>query len=149
MGMFWERVLEPVARWTLWTAAAAAVLVGCTQPDSATETMEPTLEMIQEKIFAKACASGCHDAQVRAGDLDLSSAEASYEALVNMPADNDVAFENRWLRVKPGDAERSFLVRKMRQPGLGEGAPMPMGPMGVHEEWMALVEAWINDGAKR
>ena len=112
--------------------------------------LQPSLETLQAHVFEPGCAlSGCHDAQVRAGDLDLSSADASYDALVNVPADNEVAFENRWLRVKPGDPDRSFLVRKLSSPGVGEGYAMPIGDQELNGAWMELVRDWIEAGARR
>lgn len=116
--------------------------------------MEPSLSNIQQLVFEPACAtSGCHDAEVQAGALDLSSAEASYDSLVGLdglgvPAANAVAGENRWLRVKPGDADRSFLYRKMGLPGVGEGSPMPVGNMQITEPYMHLVRLWIEAGAE-
>jgi len=123
---------------------------GCVSGDPEVATFEPTLENIQAQVFAPACAtSGCHSASQRAGNIDLSSADASYEALVGVPATNSLAQENRWLRVKPGDPDLSFLCRKMDLPGMGEGAAMPPGDMAVDAEHVALIEDWIANGAER
>lgn len=129
---------------------------GCANADdtSADETsvanLEPTLENVQKHVFTPACAtSGCHTAETAAGGLDLSTADASYEALVGKPALNGIAAENHWKLVTPEDPDLSFLCRKLEQPGMGEGAPMPPGEYMVKQEYVELVEDWIADGAQR
>jgi hypothetical protein len=118
--------------------------------DAGVAALEPTLDNIQAHVFDKACAlSGCHAAESAAGDLDLSSADASYAALVEVSVINNVAKENGWLRVKPEDAELSFLVRKIGVPGVGEGAPMPVGTEQLSAYYQELIEAWIDGGAQR
>lgn len=113
-------------------------------------TLSPSLENIQEYVFTPGCAvSGCHTAEIASGGLDLSSIEASYESLVGAPALNALAAENRWLLVKPNDSELSFLLRKLQQPGLGEGTPMPPGPMQLNAYYLELIESWIDEGAQR
>ena len=119
------------------------------------ESLEASLDNIQRYILTPACATaGCHDAQTQAGLLDLSNADASYDGLVGadgegVAAANRVAAENRWLRVKPGDPERSFLYRKLELPGVGEGGPMPVGPDQISEPYMHWIHIWIEDGAPR
>lgn len=111
--------------------------------------MEPTLENVQRQVFEPHCAgSGCHDAETQAGSLDLSSAEASLAGLIEMPADNAIALENGWVRVRPGDLDRSFLLRKLELPGVGEGAPMPPGEFELTEPYKNLVSDWIADGVE-
>jgi hypothetical protein len=85
--------------------------------------------------------------------LDLSSAEASYESLVGadgagVAVMNAVAAENGWLRVRPGDPEGSFLYRKLKLPGAGEGAPMPVGDVMLSEPYMQALQGWIEQGAE-
>lgn len=91
---------------------------------------------------------GCHNSEGPAGGLDLSSAEASYAALIDVPVVNSVALQNGWVLVKPGDPDLSFLVRKIELPGLGEGAPMPMTTK-LHPYYEKLVRDWITEGAMR
>ena len=112
------------------------------------------LPAIQRLVFDRACANaGCHDALTRAGFLDLSSLEASRADLlgsdgVGVPVANAVAAENGWLRVDPGDPGRSFLVRKLRLPGAGEGAPMPLGPRQLTAPYVEQISSWIEQGAQ-
>lgn len=141
---------------TIWTVLLGLIVtLGCssstkTSPDAGLGELEPTLATLQEHVFAPACAlSGCHDDATRAGNLNLSSQAASYAALVDVPVTNAIALENGWLLVKPGDPELSFVVRKMRLPGLGEGAPMPIGEFQVSDYYMTLLEEWISLGAEQ
>lgn len=91
----------------------------------------------------------CHNKAPFGGDLDLSG--DMWSALVNVPASGAAGK----LRVKPGDAEASFLYQKltntMAQDGT-EGDPMPKGeaiqwqPPAPDVE--AAVRCWIEGGAK-
>lgn len=88
--------------------------------------LAPTFANVHTHVLLRGCASpGCHDAAAASGGLDLSTARSAYAGLVDQPATNPVAAENRWIRVRPGDPDRSFLLRKLAGPGLGEGDPMP------------------------
>jgi len=110
--------------------------------------LAPTLENVQSEVFDVACAS-CHSGSSPAGNLDLSSAEASYNSLVTRPADNSVAYENGWSLVKAGEPDLSFLCRKIEYPGMGEGAPMPPGDEQLNDIYIDLVRRWIEEGAQR
>lgn len=112
--------------------------------------LDPTLANIQTHVLTPACAtSGCHDATDQAGELDLSAAQISYEAMVGVPSKNAVAKASGWLIVKPGEPGRSFLIRKMVGPGLGEGDPMPSAAQELNPYYLELVEQWIELGAPR
>ena len=134
------------------TLYVALLVAGCEPfPDAANGTQRdiaPTLANIQTHVFAAACTEGCHNPDQFAGELDLSSIDASYEFLVEIQATNAVAAERRWLRVKPGDPELSFLVRKMEAPGIGEGAAMPLGDQQVTPFYSDLIYEWIAQGAQ-
>ncbi len=115
-----------------------------------------TLKLIQEKVFQPACATaGCHDAGTAAGKLDLSTIDASYAGLVGtekgklVPSSIKIAAANGWHLVKPGDPERSFLVRKLVNPGVGEGSPMPNVSSQLTEYYLQAIKDWIKDGAKK
>lgn len=131
------------------TMAIAAAMVGCGGSDAPAE-IEPTLVNIQEFILTPACAtSGCHDEIDQAGELDLSSAQVSYDAMVNVPSRNPVAKASGWIMVIPGDPDRSFLIRKMVSPGIGEGDPMPSAAQELHPYYVELIATWIENGAPR
>lgn len=127
----------------------AGLATACGGSD-APATLEPTLENIQQYVLTPACASsGCHDAVDQAGELDLSEAQVSYDAMVNVPSRNPVAKASGWIMVIPGDPTRSFLMRKMVSPGLGEGDPMPSAAQELHPYYIELIETWIANGAPR
>ncbi len=111
---------------------------------------DASFDLIQSQIFEPACStSGCHDSETLAGNLDLSNADVSYASLVDIAAENGVAAENRWMRVKPGEPDLSFLIRKLVLPGIGEGAPMPVGEMELTDYYVSMISEWIALGAER
>jgi hypothetical protein len=106
---------------------------------------DPTLANVQRLLFTPTCATrGCHAAGAL---LDLSSEAASFATLVEQPATNPLAHQLAWRRVKAGDPERSFLVRKLDGPGLGEGDPMPSAVETISGPSRQLLVQWISDGA--
>ena len=125
--------------------------LGCGGEEGQTSLPEPVLEEIQTVIFEPACAtSGCHDAGCTdCGNLDMSSAQLSFENMVEKPVHNGIAKMNGWVNVKPGDPERSFLIRKLRGPGVGEGDAMPSNSETLNEAYIEILETWITDGAAR
>lgn len=139
----------------IWRQPYVAVLVlaACSSaspgPDAATPYLEPTLVNLQEQIFDKACATaGCHTAEDAAGGLNLSSVDASYQGLLEVPARNAVAAQSGWLLVTPGEPNLSFLIRKMELPGLGEGQAMPIETK-LNAFYLDVIRQWISDGAER
>lgn len=128
----------------------ALVLAGCGGSAGPEGDLEPTLNNIQQYVLTPACAtSGCHDAIDKGGELDLSGAQVSYDSMVNVPSRNVVAKASGWIMVIPGDPTRSFLMRKMVSPGLGEGDPMPSTAQELHPYYISLIETWIANGAPR
>ena len=130
----------------------AALLVGATAcgGGDGTAELDPTLLNIQTHVLTPACAtSGCHDAVDQAGELDLSAAQISYDAMVGVPSKNPVAKASGWLMVKPGEPGRSFLIRKMVGPGIGEGDPMPSKAQELNPYYLELIQTWIEQGAPR
>jgi len=128
---------------TLFLAASVA---SCGDPTALGLPASPVLADVQNLVLAPACAtSGCHDSSA-AGDLDLSTEQLSREQLIETTPTNKAARASAWLRVTPGDAETSFLYRKIIKPGLGEGAAMPIG-LRLTQPYVDLVERWILQGA--
>ncbi len=135
---------------TFSVLSALLVTAACQPEDTYIDSMEPSIEDIQVFVFDEVCAtSGCHDAETAGGELDLSTVDASYDGLVDVPAVNSVAAANGWRLVLPGEPDLSFLVRKMEEPGLGEGAPMPLDGTEVTEFYMNAIREWIAMGAPR
>lgn len=126
------------------TLITAFVLMACGS-ETTVEVPEPTLSDIQAKVFTPSCAiSGCHNANAEGG-LDLRAGQ-SYANLVSVPAQKS---KEDLLRVKPGDANNSFLIRKLVRPAGGEGTLMPQGrPEGLDAEVIEAIKTWINNGAQ-
>jgi len=124
----------------------AVAVTGCGDADDGVIPEDPTLADVQSLVFTPACATaGCHDLNA-AGGLDLSNEAQSRLFLIDVIPVNQLAKRSDWRRVVPGDVERSFLLRKVRQPGLGEGAPMPI-TKALADPYVDLLERWIVRGA--
>lgn len=104
-------------------------------------------ERIQTEIFDANCQSaGCHNPQSRAGNLVLAAGD-SWANLVGIAPNNAIARAAGLLRVTPFEPEQSFLVRKLEGPGDGEGSRMPLGQPPLTADQIALIRAWISEGA--
>jgi hypothetical protein len=112
------------------------------------DSVQATLDSLQAMLFATTCAvSGCHTGPTGPNlpsGMDLSSADASYMSLVNVTSLQDPAS----LRVVPGDAENSYLVRKL-QGTTATGARMPLGGPALAQSTIDAVRACIDGGAAR
>jgi hypothetical protein len=131
----------------LWMALS----VGCGGDGTgAPGDLAPTIDSIQQNVLTPGCAaSACHDRVTRGGELDLSNAQVSFDSMVGVGAKNPVAKANGWLLVKPNDPARSFLVRKLIGPGVGEGEAMPSVSQELNPYYVDLIERWIEEGAQR
>jgi hypothetical protein len=134
---------------------AVAALAGCAGDGVAPDGGGPqvptvTFGQVQRDVFDRSCTSAaCHNSSTRAGGLTLATGE-SYDALVGVEPENPVARTSDQLRVAPSEVDRSFILRKLRgelEPG--EGEPMPLGAASLPEETIAMIAAWIEDGALR
>ncbi len=124
----------------------AVAVSGCGDVDGEALPKEPTLSDVQSLVFTPACATaGCHDSNA-AGGLDLSDEAHSRVGLIDAMPTNSLAKRSDWRRVVPEDVERSFLMRKIQQPGLGEGAAMPIS-QALAPPYIDLVRRWIERGA--
>jgi methionine-rich copper-binding protein CopC len=104
----------------------------------------PTLQSLQETVFGPIC-SGCHTGPA-GPDLpsgqDLSSAEATYANLVEVPSLEVPDL----LRVNPGNADASYLVQKLEGTAdVGERMPLNGDPLPA--ETIAAIREWIGAGA--
>jgi mono/diheme cytochrome c family protein len=102
-----------------------------------------TLAQLQTDIFTPSC-SGCHSGNgaTLPGVLNLSSASASFAALVNV-ASIEVPALNR---VTPNDPANSYLVQKL-EGTQSLGSRMPLGGSALSQANIDNVKAWINSGA--
>ena len=105
----------------------------------------PTLDQIQAIIFTPRCAS-CHSGAGSSSgiaNMDLRTADAAFNTLVNVTSVQDVAF----VRVVPMQAANSYLVHKLQGVATVGGVMPPTGMLSAAE--IAAVEQWIADGALR
>lgn len=114
----------------------------CETDDTAMQ-VEATLSDIQAKVFNPTCAtSGCHDTQganIITG-LDLSEGK-SLEALVNKRG-----FQSSLSHVTPGDAENSWLIKKIKGEGTSIMPPANAG-LPLSQSVIDSIAVWINNGA--
>lgn len=98
---------------------------------------------IYEILQRRSCtSSGCHGAG--AGGLTMTSASVAYGNLVNQPA----VGKTGEVRVIPGDAEGSYLVKKLEGAAGIAGEQMPRGMTPLDTTDMTNIKNWINQGAK-
>ncbi|MDX1507918.1 MAG: Ig-like domain-containing protein, partial [Woeseiaceae bacterium] len=105
--------------------------------------LEANLDSIQQFIFTPRCAS-CHtgNGAVLPGVLNLTSADNSFNALVNQPA-----IQEAFMRVAPNDAQNSYLIIKMENRQAVGGVMPPTGMLPQAD--IDVVRQWIDNGAVR
>ncbi len=101
-----------------------------------------TLSEIQSRVFNNSCAfSGCHGGAAPAAGQNLSPGR-SFANLVNVPSSQNSSF----IRVIPGDADNSLLVRKLEGTApFGSRMPLGRAPLGSSD--IQLIRDWIDAGA--
>ena len=96
---------------------------------------------IQEIFNRKGCtASSCHGFSPGSEGLDLQVG-SSHSNLVNVAAQGT----GGETRVIPGDAQNSYLIKKLE--GRGVGARMPLGGTPLDNTDLTNIRNWINQGA--
>lgn len=114
------------------------LLGGC--PPS--NVIEPTLTSIHEVIIQRSCNSeSCHGGSSPEADLDLSTVEASYAALVGVASTEEPSFT----RVVAGDSDNSLLYMVL----VGQVGGIDQMPPGytLDTEEVDAIRQWIDDGA--
>ena len=108
--------------------------------------LQATLSSIQANVFGITCAtSGCHTGPAGPGlpaGMDLSSENSSFQSLVNVQSIQDAPT----LRVIPGDADGSYLIRKL-EGSATVGGRMPLGGPALDPATIAAIREWIDSGA--
>jgi hypothetical protein len=105
-----------------------------------------TLDEIQAAVFDTGCA-GCHSGPTSGSlpsGMDLSSADASFAALVGVPSLQEPALN----RVTAFDPDSSYLVQKLEGTA-STGQQMPAGGPPLDQEVIDDVRLWITNGAER
>ena len=103
----------------------------------------PTLDQIQSVVFTPSCA-GCHTGADPPAGLDLSDADTSFLALVNMASQQQAAV----LRVAPVLPDDSYLIRKLEDAAGITGGQMPPGA-ALPQATVDVIRQWISNGAAR
>lgn len=106
-----------------------------------------TLTQIQQTVFTSRC-SVCHDGSQPAGGslpgaMDLRSGN-SFASLVNVASLEQPTV----MRVKPGEPENSYLIRKLEGTAGISGGRMPLGGPFLDQATIDQVRSWIASGAQ-
>ncbi len=110
---------------------------------SATKTVAATtLSQLQAEVFTPRC-SFCHTggASSLPGAMNLTNGNA-FANLVNVASRQSPGT----LRVAPGDAANSYLIRKLEGTNT-TGSRMPLGGPFLDADTMARIKSWIASGA--
>jgi hypothetical protein len=105
----------------------------------------PKLSELQTEIFTPICA-GCHfgGGASLPSSMDLSNAAATFANLVNVAS----VQQSSVLRVKPNDADNSYIIHKLEGASDITGQRMPRGGPFLDQATIDKVKAWINAGAQ-
>ena len=143
----WDTTSEANGAVTLTAEAEdAAGNVGTSDEVEVTvsNTSGVTLAQLQADVFGPIC-SGCHTGPTSGtlpGGMDLSSAAASFDALVNRPS---IQVPGRD-RVEPGNPDASYLIDKLEGRPAPGTAQMPLGG-SLPQATIDRIRDWITDGA--
>ena len=104
----------------------------------------PKLSDLQTQIFTPRCAV-CHSGTGTSlpSSMNLTSAAATFASLVNVTS---VEQATR-MRVKPNDADNSYIIHKLEGASDINGQRMPLGGPFLDQATIDMVKAWINAGA--
>jgi len=106
----------------------------------------PTLTSIQTNVFTPTCSvSGCHNGSgaTLPGVMNLTSAAASYAALVNVTSLEMPALQ----RVTPANPSNSYLIRKLEGGPSIVGVRMPAFGPPLDQTTIDSIRLWITNGA--
>jgi len=97
-----------------------------------------TLTQLQNEVFTEIC-SGCHPPNA---SMDLRAGH-TFASIVNVNSSEQPALK----RVKPGDPDNSYLIRKLNGgPGIS-GSRMPQGGPALPPSQIQRIRDWILAGA--
>jgi len=139
------------ARWAV--PAVSAVLAACTGSGQGLDQnglpagsggstqLTADLQSIQDNVFTPICTR-CHIGASAPEGLQLDEAH-SYALLVGVSSAEDPSL----LRVKAGDPDDSYLLRKLQGGPDIVGAQMPFGGPYLPQSTIDVIRAWIANGA--
>ncbi len=147
-----SRLLRASALVFVLAAAAAGCDESLSDVAGPTPNLEPSFTSIQTLIFENRDSTGrpactdCHNARfaIFNGGLDLSH-DAAYANLVSVPSRGKAGA----VRVIPGDAENSYMVHKLEGRAGIVGLRMPTSGPFLSTGQVAIIERWIELGARR
>lgn len=88
-------------------------------------------------------ATGCHAGAQPKGELDMSTAQKTYDQLVGV---SSVQCTGR-LRVEAGSPTSSYLIDKLVGTNMCSGNQMPKGGTPLSTSQIDTIRAWIGNGA--
>lgn len=103
--------------------------------------LAPTLESIQANIFSAVCTT-CHRAPSLPKELNLEAGEA-YQNLVDVPSVEIPSM----VRVRPGDADNSYIIWKLEGREGIRNQRMPLNLPALPSDQIDSIKTWINEGA--
>jgi hypothetical protein len=107
-----------------------------------------TFADVQAILTAECAVPGCHSGAFPSNDLNLEDGQA-YDQLVGVEPFNLNARNQGLLRVDPGDAQNSYLLRKVAGGlPLSLGSQMPLFDDPLTESEVATIRDWIDAGAE-
>jgi hypothetical protein len=149
---FFREHADSSKRWASVAALAAVTACGpVTGTDDAgqADQVEAKFSSIQQHVFVGCSTSSCHSPSGKAGNLDLTAANA-YAQLVGHDTDISSPYGTQakadgYLRVKANDPAKSFLLYKLSghvdvkyglsMPSIGD--PVPAATLAKISEWVA------------
>lgn len=112
------------------------------KPTNQSSSIEPKLQVIEQKVFAQSCTfSSCHGTDSPKEGLSLVA--PTHGVLVNMPS-KEVSGK---LLVVPFDPEQSYLYEKLTKEQPTSGVRMPFGSDPLSAEQITAIRLWIENGA--
>lgn len=132
---------------TSMATPTATVTPTPTATPTATPVPTPMLTGLQNFTFRPRCGTSCHvgstSQAVTQTGLRFDTIENTYSGLVGVPA-TGLAGE---IRVIPGDAENSYLIKKLEGRDGIAGSRMPLSGSPLTTLQLNQIRAWINAGA--
>lgn len=132
--------------------ACAGSGVGLDQQGNPLDSTNQTTDSISfsaqvQPIFTNNCAfAGCHAGTSPQQGMNLSGGLA-HQNIVNVPSTE----RSGMMRVRPFQPDSSYLVHKIQgTQGTvgGSGGQMPLGGTPLSAQQIALIRAWITQGAR-